>query len=75
VITEARKRRAHENIRVLGNDVLHDEWHEINGEAVELARHYAQRILEDFYDHRDSVLKQLREAKRVPDEDRPRPGE
>jgi uncharacterized protein DUF4145 len=73
VITEARKRRAHEDIRVLGNDVLHDEWLEIKAEAVEVARQYAQRILEDFYDDRESVLKQLRDAKRVPDEDRPAP--
>lgn len=29
VITETRKKRAHENIRVLGNDVLHDDWREI----------------------------------------------
>jgi len=28
-ITAARSRRAHENIRVLGNDVLHDEWREV----------------------------------------------
>lgn len=56
VITQARRRRAHEEIRVLGNDVLHDEWHEIPPNDVEAARHYAQRILEDFYDDRDSVL-------------------
>ena len=68
-ITQARRCRAHEEIRVLGNDVLHDEWHEIAGEDVEAARHYAQRVLEDFYDDRESVLKLLREAGRVPDED------
>ena len=73
VITAARKRRAHEEIRVLGNDVLHDEWHEIAVEDVEAARHYAQRVLEDFYDDRESVLKLLREAGRVPDEDRQPP--
>jgi Domain of unknown function (DUF4145) len=69
VITQARKRRAHDEIRVLGNDVLHDEWHEIAPEDVEAARHYAQRVLEDFYDDRESVLKLLRDAGRVPDED------
>jgi hypothetical protein len=37
---------------------------------VEAARHYAQRILEDFYDDRQSVLSQLRRAGRVADEDR-----
>lgn len=70
VITAARQRRAHEEIRVLGNDVLHDEWHEIPEEDVEAAHHYCQRILEDFYDDRDSVLRLLRDAGRVPDEDK-----
>jgi len=70
VITAARKRRAHEEIRVLGNDVLHDEWHAISLDDVEAAHRYVQRILEDLYDNRDSVLKQLRDAKRVPDEDK-----
>lgn len=71
VITQARKRKAHEEVRVLGNDVLHDEWHEIPASDVEAARHYTQRILEDFYDDRDSVLKILRDSDRIPDEDRP----
>lgn len=70
VITAARQRRAHEEIRVLGNDVLHDDWHAITLEDVEPAHHYVQRILEDFYDDRDSILKLLREAGRVPDEDK-----
>lgn len=70
VITQARKRRAHDEIRVLGNDVLHDDWHEIPEKDVEAARHYCQRILEDFYDDRESVLTLLREAGRVPEEDR-----
>ncbi len=74
VITQARKRRAHEEIRVLGNDVLHDEWHEIPPEDAEAARHYTQRILEDFYDDRESVLKLLRAAKRVADDDKKVPG-
>jgi hypothetical protein len=70
VITASRQRKAHEEIRVLGNDVLHDEWHEIPKEDVEAARHYCQRILEDFYDDRESVIKLLRGASRVPDEDK-----
>jgi hypothetical protein len=73
IITAARKRRAHEEIRVLGNDVLHDEWQEIPLEDVEAARHYSQRVLEDFYDDRASVLKLLREVGRVPDEDKQPP--
>lgn len=70
VITAARKRRAHDDIRVLGNDVLHDDWHKIPEEDVQAARHYTQRILEDFYDDRESVLTLLRDARRVPEEDR-----
>lgn len=70
VITQARKKRAHEEIRALGNDVLHDDWCEIKEEDVEAARHYCQRILEDFYDDRESVLKLLRDANRTPEEDR-----
>lgn len=70
VITQSRKKRAHEEIRVLGNDVLHDDWCEIKEEDVEATRHYTQRILEDFYDDRESVLKLLREAGRTPEEDR-----
>lgn len=73
VITQARKRRAHDEVRVLGNDVLHDEWHEIPADEVEASRHYAQRVLEDFYDDRESVLKLLRAAGRVPDEDKQAP--
>jgi hypothetical protein len=70
VITAARKKRAHDEIRVLGNDVLHEEWRKIKAEDVELARHYAQRILEDLYDDRTSVLALLRAANRVADEDK-----
>lgn len=55
IITESRKKRAHEEIRVLGNDVLHDEWREINNDEVDASHHYAQRILEDFYDDRETV--------------------
>ncbi|MBK1888718.1 DUF4145 domain-containing protein [Undibacterium sp. 14-3-2] len=69
-ITQARKRRAHDEIRVLGNDVLHDEWQEIPVEDVEASRHYCQRILEDFYDDRASVLGLLRSSGRTADEDK-----
>jgi hypothetical protein len=69
VITEARKKRAHEDIRVLGNDILHDDWRELSEEDVEPAHRYTQRVLEDLYDDRTSVLKQLREAGRKPSEE------
>lgn len=66
VITEARKRKAHEDIRVLGNEVVHDEWRELAPDEVEKSLHYAQRILEDLYDDRIEVEKLLVAAKRLP---------
>ena len=68
-ITDARRHRAHEEIRVLGNDVLHDVWKPLEPDEAILARDYTQRVIEDFYDHRASVLKRLREKGRVPTED------
>jgi hypothetical protein len=69
IITEARRKRAHEEIRVLGNDVLHDEWRKLVEDDVTLAHHYCQRIIEDFYDERYSVLQLLKDAGRTPEED------
>lgn len=71
IITESRRRRAHDEVRVLGNDVLHDEWRELQREDVEAAHHYSQRILEDFYDDRPSTLTVLRSKGKVPQEDEP----
>jgi hypothetical protein len=55
VITAALKRRAHDDIRVLGNDVLHDDWREVSSDEVDAAHHYAQRIIEAFNDERAEV--------------------
>lgn len=60
IITETRQKRAHENIRVLGNDILHDDWREVKEEEFIEARKYAQRILEDFYDDRPTVEVRLK---------------
>lgn len=65
VITAARKRKAHDDIRVLGNEVVHDEWRVVSEDEVHAALHYAQRILEDFYDDRESVEKILIKQKRI----------
>jgi hypothetical protein len=65
VITAARRERAHEEVRVLGNDVLHDEWRNVTAEEATLAHHYVQRVLEDFYDDRESTERVLRKAKRI----------
>jgi hypothetical protein len=60
VITETRQKRAHENIRVLGNDILHDEWREVTEDEFTDAHKYTQRLLEDFYDDRPTVETRLR---------------
>jgi len=66
VITEARRKRAHDDVRVLGNDVLHDDWREVKPDEVALAHHYVQRICEDLYDDRLSVEAILTAKKRIP---------
>jgi hypothetical protein len=53
IITDARRQRAHQDIRVLGNDRLHDDWRKVTQEEYEVAHRYAQRIAEDLYDDRD----------------------
>ena len=65
VITAARSKRAHDEIRVLGNDVLHDDWREITEDEVIAAHKYSQRILEDLYDDRPSVEALLKEKGRL----------
>jgi hypothetical protein len=71
VITASRRKRAHDEIRTLGNDALHDEWCKISAEEVQMAKEYAARLLHDFYDDRETVLSVLREKGRVSDDDRP----
>jgi hypothetical protein len=55
VITQARQRKAHDDIRALGNDVLHDDWRVVADDEVEDSHRYTQRILEDLYDDRPTV--------------------
>jgi hypothetical protein len=64
IISGPRRTRVHEDIRVLGNDVLHDDWREVSDAEVDAAHHYLQRILEDFYDERKTVEKILVEKGR-----------
>jgi Domain of unknown function (DUF4145) len=66
VITDARRKRAHEDIRALGNDVLHDDWRHVTDEEVESAHRYSQRILEDLYDDRNTVEALLVSKNRLP---------
>jgi len=65
LITDSRKKRAHDEIRVLGNDVLHDDWKEVSSDDYDLAHLYTQRILEDFYDDRPSVEAVLKSKERI----------
>lgn len=66
VITRARMQRAHDEVRVLGNDIMHDEWRLVTQDEYELAHHYVQRIAEDFYDDRTSVEKLLQSVGKLP---------
>jgi Domain of unknown function (DUF4145) len=66
VISDARRKRAHEDIRSLGNDVLHDDWRDVIPEEVENAHRYTQRILEDLYDDRATVEALLIAKNRIP---------
>jgi hypothetical protein len=66
VITAARRQRAHDDIRVLGNDVLHDEWRVVTEDEYSAAHLYVQRIVEDLYDQRPQVEAVLRAAGKIP---------
>ena len=65
VLGEPRRQRVHQDIRVLGNDILHDAWRDVTADEYELAHHYALRILEDLYDNRDGVVKHLQAKGRL----------
>jgi len=67
VITQARKQKAHEEVRVLGNEVVHDEWRRVDADEYDLSHHYVQRVIEDFYDDRQTTEKLLRAANRLRD--------
>lgn len=56
IITESRRQRAHEHVRELGIDVLHEEWREVTLKEVEDAKHYITLILIDLYDDRARVM-------------------
>jgi hypothetical protein len=66
ILTEARSKRAHTNLRVLGNDILHDQWRAVTADEFEDAHLYAQKILEDFCDDRPTVEGILVSKNRIP---------
>lgn len=65
IITASRKRQVHEDVRHLGNDVVHDEWRQVTLDEYELARKYVTWILEDFYADRPTVVSELKTAGRL----------
>jgi hypothetical protein len=66
VITSARRQRAQDLVRTLGNDVLHDDWRPVTREEVRDAHHYVGRVIEDLYDDRATVEAVLRAKGRIP---------
>lgn len=53
----------------MGNEIFHDKWREVTSNEFEKTQRYTQNILFAFYDHRPSALAELRNARRVPEED------
>lgn len=66
VITAARLNRVDENVRGLGNDVVHDPYRRITAMEYRTARDYLVFLLHDLYDDRESVEEILREKGRLP---------
>jgi hypothetical protein len=65
IIADSRRQRAQDEIKSLGNDILHDEWMTVTEQDYELSHHYAQRILEDLYDDRPRIICRLRALGRL----------
>ncbi len=65
VITEARKRQVHDDVRRLGNDIVHEDWRPGNVDEFVRAHEYLVWILEDFYADRPTVIAELKNAGRV----------
>ena len=65
ILTQARQKSAHEDVRVFGNDILHEDWRAVGPEEYEAAHRYVQRIIEDLYDQRDAVEAVLIAAGRI----------
>jgi len=65
LITAARAKSAHDVVRTLGNDVLHDTWRVVTDVEVVESFMFVQRILEDFYLGRAAVETALIAANRL----------
>lgn len=65
IISAALSKKAHDKIKVLGDDVLHEDWRFVTAEEVEESLNYALRIIEAFYDDRETVVTILKAKKRI----------
>ncbi len=69
VIAAARRQRAHHDVRLTGNDVLHDPWREVGADETEAAAMLVHRLIEDLYGDRETVEAVLAEKGRLADAD------
>ncbi|MCU1490247.1 MAG: hypothetical protein JWM85_1652 [Acidimicrobiaceae bacterium] len=65
VITAARKRQVHEDVRRIGNDVVHEDWRPVAEEEFAKAHDYVVWLLEDLYADRPTVVAELQTASRL----------
>jgi hypothetical protein len=65
IIRLAHRERAHKHIRLLGNDILHDDWREVTPDEFDDSHTYVQWILQDFYDARPEVEQILKKGGKV----------
>lgn len=70
IITRARHRKAQ---RVLGHDIIDDEWHEPPRADLDALRRFTQRLLEDLYEDRAATVLLLRDAGRLANEEKKMP--
>lgn len=68
IISAALSKRAHDKIKILGDDVLHEDWRDVTPTEVEESLNYALRILEAFYDDRETTVSILKSKKRLKNE-------
>lgn len=71
IITLPLKKRAHSDIRVLGNNILHDEWRKVDINEFENAHEYTRRVLECFYDDPETVKNILEEKSKQSEAEQP----
>jgi hypothetical protein len=64
LISESRKEQAHHRLRVLRNDIVHDERVDVTPAEFEDARKYALWMLNDLYEDRTTVERQLKAKNR-----------